>query len=1230
MTTATMQIKDLLKRDLHEKIEEIIKVDQADEETVYRELTEYVATSRIRAAYRELLRAMADAPSDPHEGVGIWISGFFGSGKSSFAKNLGYVLADRTVLGRRAADLFKRQLDDPAIAQYVDYITNRVPTEVIMFDVMGDRATRNSNQKLAEIMYTVLLRHLGYAQDFDIAELEFELEGEDKLADFEQRCLAREGKPWSEVRLPSTRISRASAILHEMDPRTFPQADSWARSLAGRSADITINVFVDRAFELMARRRPGKALTFIIDEVGQYVAHSAEKIEDLRKLVERFGTESRNRVRARRAIAPVWIAVTSQEKLDEVVAAIDSRRIELAKVQDRFSYRVDLAPVDIREVATKRVLGKRPGAEPVLTDVFARVRGQLNTACRLEHTTRVSEVQEHEFIQFYPYLPHFIDLSIDIMSGIRIQPGAPRQLGGSNRTIIKQAHEMLISQRTDLASKRVGALVTLDLIYELVEGSLSMERQKDISDITERFKGIADDGGWAARAAKAVCLLEFVRDLPRTEANIAAVLVDEAGALAPVPEVKAALERLERAQFVRHTDVGWKLQTAQERRWDDERKGHLDPKPIERNAILRETLAGIFEEPRLRAYNHRNLHSFRVAVTVDGARVETGDIPLAIRTAADAGAEYRQQVDAARDDSRSNTHKDEIFWVFPLNAEVDDLIANVYASTQMISKYDQVGAQGERAAEIAPLLEAEKRERDRLRRRLRDKLEGALAGGTGVFRGVGHDAATLGHTLPDMLRGMFAEAVPDLYPRLELGARKLTGHEAEEALRAANLNALPQIFYGGEQGLNLVVKEGGKQVVNTGAEIAREVLNHLNIKQKYGERVTGKDLEQHFTGIGYGWDLDVIRLVLAVLLRAGAIEVTYQGRRYRNAQDPQSRAPFVGAAAFRNAAFTPRESIDLRMLTSAVRNYEELTGDEVDVEEGAIAEALKRLAADEITLILPVRADIRANDLPGGDILDDYYQMLVGIQSAASDDCVRTLAGEGKSLKELREKARRIRGAVTDTNVAAIRRARAVLRDQWPLVHAQSAATPALTERADELSAILNGDALYDQLPRAEQLASEIAAAYAALYQRQHTERFDRYAKALDEIKGRPEWPQVPDANRAALLAPIEARTCEREADLAGEATVCARCRATLSQIESDLAALSGYTTQAVARVDEIVRPAPPPGDDASGARQVRRVKASDFFGGALDSDEAVEEALRQLRDELYKLLAQGASIIVE
>jgi hypothetical protein len=132
------------------------------------------------------------------------------------------------------------------------------------------------------------------------------------------------------------------------------------------------------------------------------------------------------------------------------------------QVYDHFRYRVDLAPSDIREVATKRVLAKKPEADPILPKLFGDNQGALNAALRRERMSRRTTLSESDFVQFYPYPPHYIDLCIGMMPGIRLQPGAPRQCGGSNRAIIKQAYEMLVSDRTAMVQKPIGTLVTLD------------------------------------------------------------------------------------------------------------------------------------------------------------------------------------------------------------------------------------------------------------------------------------------------------------------------------------------------------------------------------------------------------------------------------------------------------------------------------------------------------------------------------------------------------------------------------------------------------------------------------------------------------------------------------------------------------------------------------------------------------------------------------------------------
>lgn len=1212
-------IGDILARDLTKQIEEVIQVNQTEEHSVYSEITEYVATDRIKDHYRDLLRAMAEAPSEPTEGVGIWISGFFGSGKSSFAKNLGYILSNPSLLGESASELFKGQVKDKRIAEYLDLINVKIPTEVVMFDVSKGSEVRRADEKIAEIVYRALLTHLDYATDYDVAELEIELEGQGKLDEFVSLCEQVNGLDWRMARKGAMKLNYASAILNRMNPSVFSAADSWAKSLAQRHTTITIETVVNRTFELTARRRPNRAIAFIIDEVGRYVAHSANKIEDLRALVEQFGEVSKNNLKARKAIAPVWIVVTSQEKLDEVVDAIGSKRVQLAKLQDRFRYRVDLAPADIREVATKRVLAKEPEAEPILREMFSESQGLLNAACRFERTQKRTEITEDDFVQFYPYLPHYIEMSIDIMSGIRLQPGAPKHFGGSNRTIIKQAYEMLVSERTALARKPIRTLVTLDKIFELVEGNLSSEKQKDISDITEQFRDDSEDGGMTSRVAKTIALLEFVRDLPRTDANIAACLVGAVGEPAPRAEVEQAIQKLQAGKFLRSTEEGWKLQTAQEKNWETERRGFA-ARPKERNEITRETLLGIFEEPNLKTYRYKNLRSFRVGIAVDGITVGgEGEIPLSLCTSDDSQS-FPAKLDEVRTESRQPKNVNEIYWAFALTRDVDDLEAGLFASRQIIAKYEQLRAQNQITPDEASSLSNEKQEVSRLQSRLRDKMLEALEKGQSLFRGESRDAASLGRSVGDIFKGLFDIAFPDLYPKLELASRPVTGKEVDEILKAANLSALSPIFYEGEKGLCLVAKEGAQFVANPGAEVAKEVLDCINREHAYGNKVTGRILEEHFSGVGYGWDREIVKLVLAVLLRAGSVEVTHQGRRLRNYQEPQARAAFATVPAFRAASFSPRESVGLKTLTTAVRHLEDLTGEEVDIEEGAIAARFRKLAEEEIKLLLPLAATIQANDLPGADLVDEFRQALGGIQAAASDDCVRILAGEGTSFKENRDQIRQTRDAIERGAVKAILNARLSLTEEWPVLQRHGVD---LAESADELKTLISSTVFYDSTDNVSKLSGRIATEYRTLYGDLHLKRAAEFDNAIEEIKGRSDWFEVPENIRDSVLLPLVQRACD-SLEFYDSSTRCQTCRSTISEMESDLAALSGLKAQVIARIQELTTP-----PEAEGVR-TERVRLAEFFVGPLDSEAAVKEAVERLSEYLLKLSAEGVRIIVE
>jgi len=1218
-------IGELLSRDLSRKIEEIIQVNQDDQQSVYEEITEYVATDSIREQYHQLLRAIAEAPADPHESVGVWISGFFGSGKSSFAKNLGLALQNRTFQGKKFAELFKEQLGDSRISDLLTLINTKTPTEVILFEVAKESDTRKVTQRIAELMYTVLLRELDYSEDFDIAELEIELEAEGRLEEFIATCRSELQKDWSTVRTGAQKLSRASAILHKLDPHTYPSADSWSRSQRHRDASISVSKVVERTFELWNRRRPGKGLVFIIDEVGQHVARSGDKIEDLRATIEEFGKVGKNLLKARKITTPAWIVVTSQEKLDEVVAAIDSKRVELAKLQDRFRNRVDLAPSDIREVATRRVLAKKPAAEAPLRELFKKNEGRLNDSLRLERTTRRTDIQEDAFVHFYPYPPHYIDLCIGIMSGIRLQPGAPRHYGGSNRTIIKQAYEMLVSDRTAFARQPLGSLVSLDKVFELVEGNLSNEKRTDLHQISERFQQDAEDRGWALRVAKVICLLEFIRDLPRTESNLAALLVDAVGKPAPLAEVQQAVKRLDAAKFIRNTEEGWKLQTAQEKNWTNERSGHLDPKPREEKEIIRAALQQIFDEPEFKTYRYHN-RSFRIGINVDGAGLgDEGDLPLTLCVSEDAD-DLTRRIDEVRTESQQKTHENDLYWLFCLTPEIDELVHQVHASRKMVDKYNQLSAQQKISADESSCLQDEKNLRNSLENRLRDKLTEAMERGTGLFRGVQKDASSLGKGLGEILKKQFGHAMPDLYPKLELGSRPLKGDEPDQVLKAADLKVLSKVFYEGDQGLGLVVKEGAKYVINIKAPVASEVLDYLKSEHSYGNKDSrmGKALEKRFSGTPYGWERDMLRLILASLFRAGEIEVTNQGNRYHNYQDPASRQPFTSNPAFRASLFSPRQSVGLKTLTSAVQQLEELTGDEVDVEEGAIATAFKKLAAEELERLHPLKATAEAHRLPILPLLADFQQTLAGIQNSASDDCVRILVESGADFGTTRDKVRKLRETLDTERLDTLRQARQATDQLWQRL-APHAPDPDLEVTVTQLKSLLAAEDLLDRWDDVVADTQAIQIAYRGVFSQLFERRRRAYESAMEEIKNRAEWQPLESSNpgmATSLLSPLQGRLGSNEDREAVERGI-SLGRSTLTEMESDIAAVDGLKSSVLVKLQEL-------SIDRDTTARVRKVRVSEFFNRPIQTQDDLNNALTRIRDTLEKYIDEGAIIILE
>jgi hypothetical protein len=390
---------------------------------------------------------------------------------------------------------------------------------------------------------------------------------------------------------------------------------------------------------------------------------------------------------------------------------------------------------------------------------------------------------------------------------------------------------------------------------------------------------------------------------------------------------------------------------------------------------------------------------------------------------------------------------------------------------------------------------------------LREKLTEALEHGTGMFRGVQKDASALGKGLGEILKKLFGQVVPDLYPKLKMGSRPLKGDEVEHFLKAADLKALSNVFYVGDHGLGLVVKDGTKNVVNTKADVTKEVLDYLKSEHSYGNQESrmGKALEKRFGGTPYGWERDMLRLILATLFRAGEIEVTYQGNRFHNYQDPASRTPFTNNPAFRSSLFSPRQSVGLKKLTQAVQQLEELIGEEVDVEEGAIAAAFKKVAAEELEKLYPLKATAEANRLPILSLLTEFQQTLIGIQTSTSDDCMLILTENGANFGETRDKVRKLRESLDGDAIGILRQAHFAIEQIWQRLSSHCP-SPEIATDVEELEALLSSDQFIDSWTEIVAKTLAIAGAYKNVYLELFERRHTAYLKAIDEIKLRPEW----------------------------------------------------------------------------------------------------------------------------
>ena len=393
---------------------------------------------------------------------------------------------------------------------------------------------------------------------------------------------------------------------------------------------------------------------------------------DLQGIVQALGRVGRGKF---------WIVVTSQEKLTELVGGLEDRRVELARLMDRFpqELQVHLEPSDIAEVTSKRVLSKNAEAQALLRKQFEENRARLASSVQLTADIRLPELTAERFVDLDPLLPYQIDFIIQVVSGLRTQSGGSKHVGGANRTIIKLAQQLLINPATNLADQPVGRLARIDQIYDLVETNIDGEVRGKIAAIASKV-----DHPLAVAVCKAVCLLQFVKSVHRTAENIAAALHPAVDADSQLPAVKEALDALVKALQIRLGSDGYRIPSPAEDDWEIQR-AKIGVKSGDIQRIHAETIASLWEPQPSHALS--GVKVFKAGLHLNGREVVAGDITVQLQLTP-AGKEQQNQVAEYR--TRSQAETKGLFWTALLDEAIDRDTIEIHRSQEMQKRKERM------------------------------------------------------------------------------------------------------------------------------------------------------------------------------------------------------------------------------------------------------------------------------------------------------------------------------------------------------------------------------------------------------------------------------------------------------------------------------------------------------------------------------------------------------------
>ena len=546
-----MKIQSMFQKDINRDINGVIKVAQDDEQSLVQELSEYIITKELRRHFNTFFHNYSKAIDQPTDKIGVWISGFFGSGKSHFLKMLSYLLANREVAGQCAVDFFKDKFDDPMMYATIVRCTN-IPTESILFNIDIEGPINKDKTAVLRVFAKVFYNHLGfYGEDLKIGKLERFVDKCGKTDTFRNVFEEVNGAPWVDARASYAFFEDdIVSVLQNVLGMSETAARNWFNS--EENGDMSIKQLVEEIKEYVDSKGKEFRLLFCVDEVGQYIGDDSDLMINLQSLVEEFGSRCRGKV---------WVMVTSQEAIDSVVKISGD---DFSKIQGRFNTRLSLSSASVDEVIKKRILEKTPDAGQLLHMVFDKEHAVLKNLFAFNEA--VLDIKGYangaEFSETYPFVPYQFIIIQKVLAEIRKHGNSGKHLSGGERSMLSGFQEA--AQKVQ--AKDENALVPFSQFYDTVHTFL----ESPIRRVIDRCQTAADKHeGLEQRdvsVLKLLYLIRYIDDIKANIDNIAILMVDDirTDKITLRREIAESLERLERQNYVARNGDNYSFLTDEE------------------------------------------------------------------------------------------------------------------------------------------------------------------------------------------------------------------------------------------------------------------------------------------------------------------------------------------------------------------------------------------------------------------------------------------------------------------------------------------------------------------------------------------------------------------------------------------------------------------------------------------------------------------------------------------